>query len=79
MTTLAVRAREQAIERSFAALASDGGRDVGERARAVARRSGRRADRRTPQRRAGPRAARSSPAPSAARSSSGRPAPARVS
>ena len=31
MTTLAVRAREQAIERRFAGLASDGGRDVGER------------------------------------------------
>jgi hypothetical protein len=36
MTTLAVRAREQAIERSFTALAAGGGRDVGERARALA-------------------------------------------
>jgi len=36
MTTLAVRAREQAIERRFTELAGTGGRDVGERARAVA-------------------------------------------
>jgi len=36
MTTLAVRAREQAIERRFAQLAGTAGRDVGERARAVA-------------------------------------------
>ena len=36
MTTLAVRAREQAIERRFTALASNGGRDVGERARSIA-------------------------------------------
>ncbi len=36
MTTLAVRAREQAIERRFAQLAGTGGRDVGERARALA-------------------------------------------
>jgi conjugative relaxase-like TrwC/TraI family protein len=36
MTTLAIRAREQAIERSFSALASDGGRDVGARARSLA-------------------------------------------
>jgi conjugative relaxase-like TrwC/TraI family protein len=36
MTTLAVRAREQAIERRFSGLAGVGGRDVGERARAVA-------------------------------------------
>jgi conjugative relaxase-like TrwC/TraI family protein len=36
MTTLTVRAREQAIERRFTGLASKGGRDVGERARAVA-------------------------------------------
>ena len=33
MTTLAVRAREQAIERRFSVLASDGDRDVGERVR----------------------------------------------
>ena len=79
MTTLAVRAREQAIERRFAGLASDGGRDVGERRAFARRRSGSRADRGAPQRRAGSRAARSSPAPSAARSSSGRRAPARVS
>jgi conjugative relaxase-like TrwC/TraI family protein len=36
MTTLAVRAREQAIERRFTALAADGGRDVGVQARALA-------------------------------------------
>src|SRR5664280_3096608 len=36
MTTLAVRAREQAIERRFTALASAGGRDVGVEARALA-------------------------------------------
>jgi hypothetical protein len=36
MTTLAVRAREQAIERRFTGLAADGGREVGERARALA-------------------------------------------
>ena len=36
MTTLAVRAREQAIERRFTALAAHGGRDVGETARALA-------------------------------------------
>ena len=33
MTTLAVRAREQAIERRFSVLAGDAGRDVGERVR----------------------------------------------
>ena len=36
MTTLAVRAREQAIERRFSALAAGGGRDVGVQARAQA-------------------------------------------
>jgi conjugative relaxase-like TrwC/TraI family protein len=36
MTTLAVRAREQAIERRFSELALDAGRDVGERARGLA-------------------------------------------
>ncbi len=36
MTTLTVRAREQAIERRFTTLAVDGARDVGERARALA-------------------------------------------
>jgi hypothetical protein len=36
MTTLAVRAREQAIERRFTGLAGAGGRDVGERARTAA-------------------------------------------
>jgi conjugative relaxase-like TrwC/TraI family protein len=36
MTTLTVRAREQAIERRFTQLANKGGRDVGERARALA-------------------------------------------
>jgi conjugative relaxase-like TrwC/TraI family protein len=36
MTTLAVRAREQAIERSFTALAAGRGRDVGVQARALA-------------------------------------------
>jgi conjugative relaxase-like TrwC/TraI family protein len=36
MTTLAVRASEQAIERRFSELALEAGRDVGERARAVA-------------------------------------------
>ena len=36
MTTLAVRAREQAIERRFTALASGRGRDVGIQARALA-------------------------------------------
>jgi conjugative relaxase-like TrwC/TraI family protein len=36
MTTLTVRAREQAIERRFATLAIDGGRDVGETARSIA-------------------------------------------
>ena len=36
MTTLAVRAREQAIERRFTALAAGGGRDVGVQARALA-------------------------------------------
>ncbi len=36
MTTLAVRAREQAIERRFTALAAAGGRDVGVQARAQA-------------------------------------------
>ena len=36
MTTLAVRASEQAIERRFSVLAREAGRDVGERARAVA-------------------------------------------
>ncbi|MFI5003470.1 MAG: MobF family relaxase [Solirubrobacterales bacterium] len=36
MTTLAVRAREQAIERRFTRLAGAGGRDVGDKARAVA-------------------------------------------
>jgi conjugative relaxase-like TrwC/TraI family protein len=36
MTTLAVRAREQAIERRFTALAAAAGRDVGERARTAA-------------------------------------------
>jgi ATP-dependent exoDNAse (exonuclease V) alpha subunit len=36
MTTLAIRAREQAIERRFTQLATDGGRDVGEKARAAA-------------------------------------------
>ncbi len=36
MTTLAVRAREQAIERRFTALAGAAGRDVGERARTAA-------------------------------------------
>jgi ATP-dependent exoDNAse (exonuclease V) alpha subunit len=36
MTTLAVRAREQAIERRFSELAIDAGRDVGEQARSLA-------------------------------------------
>ncbi len=36
MTTLAVRAREQAIERRFGELAGDAGRDVGEHARSTA-------------------------------------------
>ncbi len=36
MTTLAVRAREQAIERRFGELAGDAGRDVGEQARSTA-------------------------------------------
>ncbi len=36
MTTLAVRAREQAIERRFSELAIDAGRGVGEEARAIA-------------------------------------------
>lgn len=36
MTTLAVRTREQAIERRFTQLANKGSRDVGERARTVA-------------------------------------------
>jgi conjugative relaxase-like TrwC/TraI family protein len=36
MTTLTVRAREQAIERRFTTLASKGGRDVGSEARALA-------------------------------------------
>jgi conjugative relaxase-like TrwC/TraI family protein len=36
MTTLAVRAREQAIERRFTTLAEHGGRDVGESARTIA-------------------------------------------
>jgi conjugative relaxase-like TrwC/TraI family protein len=36
MTTLAVRAREQAIERRFTTLAAEGGRDVGVKARALA-------------------------------------------
>ncbi len=36
MTTLAVRAREQAIERRFGELAGDAGRDVGEQARSAA-------------------------------------------
>jgi conjugative relaxase-like TrwC/TraI family protein len=36
MTTLAVRAREQAIERRFTALAAVAGRDVGEQARTAA-------------------------------------------
>ena len=36
MTTLAVRAREQAIERRFTGLAGKGGRDVGESARSLA-------------------------------------------
>ena len=36
MTTLAVRAREQAIERRFTELAAAAGRDVGEQARAFA-------------------------------------------
>ena len=36
MTTLAVRAREQAIERRFTGLAEHGGRDVGESARTIA-------------------------------------------
>jgi conjugative relaxase-like TrwC/TraI family protein len=36
MTTLAVRAREQAIERRFTALAKAGAREVGERARSFA-------------------------------------------
>jgi conjugative relaxase-like TrwC/TraI family protein len=36
MTTLTVRAREQAIERSFARLAGDAGRDVGDVARKLA-------------------------------------------
>jgi conjugative relaxase-like TrwC/TraI family protein len=36
LTTLAVRAREQAIERSFAELARDAGRDVGDVAREIA-------------------------------------------
>jgi conjugative relaxase-like TrwC/TraI family protein len=36
MTTLTVRAREQAIERRFTTLAADAGRDVGESARTIA-------------------------------------------
>ena len=36
MTTLALRAREQAIERRFTRLAEDAGRDVGESARTIA-------------------------------------------
>jgi conjugative relaxase-like TrwC/TraI family protein len=36
MTTLTVRAREQAIERRFTVLAAAGGRDVGEQARQIA-------------------------------------------
>jgi ATP-dependent exoDNAse (exonuclease V) alpha subunit len=36
MTTLAVRAREEAIERRFIQLANRGSRDVGERARTIA-------------------------------------------
>jgi conjugative relaxase-like TrwC/TraI family protein len=36
MTTLTVRAREQAIERRFTTLAGDAGRDVGESARTIA-------------------------------------------
>ncbi len=66
MTTLAVRAREQAIERRFAALASDGGRDVGDRGPRARRRSGSRADRRTLSAPSRPTPWRSSPAPSAA-------------
>jgi conjugative relaxase-like TrwC/TraI family protein len=36
MTTLAVRAREQAVERRFATLAHDGARDIGQAAREIA-------------------------------------------
>ncbi len=46
MTTRAVRDREEAIEQRFASARGRRGRDVGERARAAAQRSGRRADRR---------------------------------
>ena len=78
MTTLAVRAREQAIERRFTALAAAGGRDVWVEARALAgdqiaeqSADASAASRHTP--------CRSSPAPSAPRSSSDQPAPARAS
>ncbi len=43
MTTLAVRAQEQAIERRAQQLAAPGGRDVGERARHKRDQRGRRA------------------------------------
>ena len=79
MTTLAVRAQEQAIERRFTALAKPAGRDVASiQARALAGDSSPSASA-APQRRAAPRAAGHSPAPSAPRSSSAPPAPARAS
>ena len=55
MTTLALRAKEQAIERRITRLAQPAGRDVGDRARTARRRPARRAHRRTSKRRAGPR------------------------
>ena len=78
MTTLAVRAREQAIERRFTELAQAADRDVGAVAREIAsdRSPSRSADISATSR---PTRYRSSPARSAARSWSGPPAPARVS
>ena len=80
MTTLAVRAREQAIERRFTELADDARPRRGRAARATA------AGDQVAERIGGalsatsrPTRCRSSPAPSAPRSSSARRAPARVS
>jgi hypothetical protein len=77
MTTLTVRAREEAIERRFTVLAEGTGRDLGESARTIAsyelaeRIGGRSQTNR-------PTLLRSSPAASAARSLSAPPGPARA-
>ncbi len=79
MTTLAVRAQEEAIERRAGLLAQPAGRDVGEHGEGEREQGGRGAHRRTPLARAGAGPAHRDRARSAWRSSSAPRAPGRAS